>query len=77
MSQRVAGMADYYTHSLGPQRAGGRYYCGYWRQEYEVLGIGGENSTSWSITVRWADGSTTTHCTPWDERRDHVISQPE
>lgn len=30
--------------------------------------------TGW-MRVRWADGTTTQHATPWDSKRDHVIGQ--
>ena len=54
---------------VGPRRVGGRYLCGYWHVEYEVTAINGCN-----LTVRWADGRTTTHCTAWDARRDRILS---
>jgi hypothetical protein len=65
------------TAANGPRVPGGRYLCGYWQEEYEVLSFGaGMCGSDWSVTVRWADGRTTTHCTAWDPRRDRVISQP-
>lgn len=57
---------------VGPQRVGGRYFCGYWRQAYTVLAIE-PNGRGVSITSAWDDGSVTTHCTAWDARRDKVI----
>ena len=54
---------------IGPQRVGGRYHCGYWRQTYTVQAIE-VDGWRWRITVRWQDGSTTTHSTRWDYRRD-------
>lgn len=60
----------------GPQQVGGRYFCGYWQQEYDVLDLVTEPRATWSITVRWADGTTGTHFTSWDARRDRVVSQP-
>ena len=60
----------------GPQQAGGRYFCGYWQQEYDVLALNTEPRATWSITVRWADGATGTHFTNWDARVDRVIRQP-
>ena len=64
------------TTPWGPQQVGGRYFCGYWQQEYVVLGLRTEPRSTWSITVRWADGITGTHCTSWDPRADRVIRQP-
>ena len=58
--------------AAGPQLAGGRYWCGYWREEYTVTAIDGD----W-LTVQWAGGHSTRHCTAWDPDRDRVISQPE
>lgn len=58
-----------------PRVVGGRYLSGYWGQEYVVTGI--ERHDDWrgvSFTVVWADGSTTTHGTPWDVRRDKVLA---
>ena len=55
--------------SNDPRRVGGRYASGYWKQTYKVVAIDGDQ-----ITVRWDDGRTTTHSTPWDDRKDKVIS---
>ena len=52
----------------GPRRVGGRYFSGYWRQTYDVLAIDGD-----TLTVRWQDGRTTTHSTPWDQSADKVV----
>lgn len=51
-----------------PRRVGGRYVSGYWQQTYEVVAIDGDK-----ITVRWEDGRTTTHSTPWDDRKDKAV----
>lgn len=61
---------------IGPQRVGGRYFCGYWREEFTVLSFQGSGNATGMMTVRWAKGNTTTHCTPWDPQRDRVVSQP-
>ncbi|WP_330469322.1 P-loop ATPase (plasmid) [Streptomyces longwoodensis] len=63
---------------LEPREVGGRYYNGYWQQEYEVLHINDKPDgwRSWEMTVRWADGRETTHGTAWDPKRDRVIAQP-
>jgi hypothetical protein len=61
--------------SKDPQRVGGRYLCGYWHQEYEVLEMWRVSRTQW-YRVRWADGHETQHCTSWDARNDRVVSQP-
>ena len=62
---------------MDPRKPGGRYFCGYWRQEYEVLAMwsGIRHATGW-MRVLWADGHETQHCTSWDARRDRIISQP-
>lgn len=65
-----------------PRKPGGRYWSGYWQEEYTVEAMfsqirpeipGWGHSDGW-MTVRWADGHTTTHCTAWDERRDRVLA---
>lgn len=61
--------------ALGPRKVGGRYLCGYWREEYTVTAIEWQHGTAW-ITVEWTDGNTGTHCAPWDERRDRIMSEP-
>jgi hypothetical protein len=62
-------------YGIGPQRVGGRYFCGYWQEEYDVLAV--TTGRAWSITVRTVGATETrTHCTPWDARRDRIISQP-
>jgi hypothetical protein len=58
-----------------PRVPGGRYLSGYWQQEYEV-------TRAWStvaghqawIECAWQDGRVTAHCTPWDARRDKIIT---
>ena len=52
-----------------PRKVGGRYFSGYWKKEYEVL----ERKGSW-FRVEWLpERSESTHCTPWDEKRDRII----
>jgi hypothetical protein len=70
--------AGWIDNQVGPRKVGGRYYNGYWGQEYEVLKID-DNPDSWGpweMTVLWDDGRETTHCTGWDPKRDRVIAQP-
>jgi hypothetical protein len=55
-----------------PRKPGGRYLCGYWQEEYEVLSI---DEDGW-ITVQWADGRPGLHITPWTPSRDKVIREP-
>jgi len=63
---------------FGPQKPGGRYLCGYWRKQYDVLSIStDERGNQRSITVAWEDGGKTTHFTSWDNRADKIIYQPE
>jgi hypothetical protein len=66
------------SKAIGPRVVGGRYFDGYWRQEYEVTDIQPERPDwmGWSITIRWDDGFIAEHCTAWDERSDKVVSQP-
>ena len=56
-----------------PRRVGGRYYCGYWRDEYTVVARDDSGLVP-GFTVRWSDGHETTHCTAWDARLDRVAS---
>ena len=59
-----------------PRRVGGRYYCGYWQDEYTVTAIDAETPCGspgpW-FTVVWSDGHSTTHCTAWDAKQDRVV----
>jgi UPF0042 nucleotide-binding protein len=70
--------AEWIARQIGPQQIGGRYYNGYWGQEYEVLKIDDKPDSwgPWEISIRWADGREDTHCTAWDYERDRVIAQP-
>jgi hypothetical protein len=67
-----------------PRQVGGRCWCGYWQQEYTVLGF--VDLDDWlgrSITVQWVEHCTlhqppctfehvVTHATAWDPRlRSH------
>jgi len=60
---------------MDPRKPGGRYYCGYWWQEYDVLETWSHGGVQW-FRVLWADGRQTKHCTAWDPRADRVIRQP-
>ncbi len=72
-----------------PRRVGGRYWSGYWGEEYEVLSF--HTVEDWrerSITVRWQKqpcalhpppcgfSITTTHATAWDWMWDRIITEP-
>lgn len=61
----------------GPRVPGGLYRCGYWAEDYEVLAMWStvDGRQPW-LTVRWADGRETTHCTRWDGRRDRTRGFP-
>jgi C-terminal domain on Strawberry notch homologue len=63
---------------VGPQQVGGVYRDGYWKNTFRVLAITRE---PYSVKVEWLDGPSkgqvATHSTPWDAKRDTVISQPE
>jgi hypothetical protein len=65
-------MTDSVEAPFGPQRVGGRYFSGYYQEEYVVQAIG-----DGTITVRWADGDVMEHARLWDATRgDRVISEP-
>lgn len=72
---------DHPTQWAGPQLPGGRYLCGYWQNEYTVDAMGTriDGRDPW-VTGTWqtgpATGTTTTHSTAWDHRRDRVITRP-
>lgn len=61
-----------YTDKYGPQQVGGRYFCAYWRKEYTVTALDPDGF----ISIKWEDGRTGRHLTPWDHGRDRVIRQP-
>jgi hypothetical protein len=72
-----------------PRKTGGRYLCGYWRQEYTVISAETRHGVLW-LTVQWHDWTVsshpratllvkphvTTHCTAWDPCRDVILGQP-
>ena len=56
---------------MAPFSVGERWYSSYWHQEFEVLRV--EEPTPepwmrWAVTVRWADGRITRHCTEPSKR---------
>lgn len=62
---------------IGPRQVGGRYRSGYYGMRYEVLAVHRNVPVwGWAMTVRWADGRTTSHSTAWRNGQDEVISQP-
>jgi hypothetical protein len=76
--------------SIGPRRPGGVYLNGYSGERYTVEAITRDpdevarllySGGDWAITIKPLDGDragiTRPHCTPWNPRRDTVISQPE
>lgn len=73
--------AGFIATGIGPRQVNGRYYSGYWGNEYTVTAIDRDIATgTWSITVA-TDAEAVlrqsrTHCTPWDHRRDRVVAQP-
>jgi hypothetical protein len=52
-----------------PRKVGGGYWSGYWQMSYRVTAMHGG-----TITAEWADGTVTTHQTPWDARRDVILT---
>ena len=59
--------------TMDPRKVGGTYRSGYWHKTYTVEAIEERNGTKW-FTVKWEDGSVSTHCTAWN-RYDLVITQ--
>ncbi|MDR7856113.1 hypothetical protein [Tissierella sp.] len=54
---------------------GKTYYCGYWRQTYEVIDLK-NNTGDWrdlSVTCKWQDGHTNSHCTALDIKQDFEV----
>lgn len=54
--------------------AGKTYFCGYWHQVFTVLAVT-HDSPIWGVTYtcRWEDGTTTTHSTKPELKRDFEI----
>ena len=69
-------MDRYLKAVIGPRVVGGIYRSGYWNKNYTVTAIEITDGTAWTMTVSWEDGRTTTHCTPWDNKRDTVLYTP-
>ncbi len=73
--------------STDPRTVGGRYFSGYWSQEYTVTALemrGGvlwltctwhpkSESTHPRVSDQWDETRVTRHCTPWDARRDEIL----
>lgn len=59
--------------SIGPQRVGGKYLCGYWRKTYTVLAIELIGQGSVEFTILWDDGRIKSHMTGWDAIWDKEI----
>lgn len=76
---RLPGIDRWIEEQIGPREVGGRYYSGYWGVEYEVVAVHRDpaGQVPWQVTVVYADRrDRVTHRTPWDPRRDRVLSQP-
>ena len=73
----VRAKGDWFARAVGPQQVGGTYQSGYWGKKYEVLSIKKGEGNQFSIKIRWEDGEVSEHATPWDYKRDKVVSQPE
>jgi hypothetical protein len=56
-----------------PRVVGGRYFNGYWGLEYTVMAVEAVGWGLW-LTVAWADGRVSRHCTAWDWKRDRIVS---
>jgi hypothetical protein len=61
-----------FTKEIGPRKVGGRYHSNTWGLDYTVTAIEVTPNT-WRITCEWADGRTTSHCTPWNARTDREL----
>lgn len=86
----TAATRRYLDKAIGPRREGGTYRSGrgydyqvvaITRDPNEVRQLLGYDGSGWAIEVTVtgddiAAGETRVHCTPWDHRRDRVISQP-
>jgi hypothetical protein len=71
----------------GPRIVGGRYFNGYWAQEYTVTAVELIDGVKWitcawhpksesthlMVSDQWDETRVTRHCTPWDARRDQVL----
>jgi hypothetical protein len=58
----------------GGHELGKTYFCAYWRKSYTVLQIHDKSGwMDWAVTVKWEDGSQTTHCTALD-KRDYEVA---
>jgi hypothetical protein len=58
---------------IGPRVPGGTYVSGYWGEAYTVEAIWCTVGDAWPwFRVRWSDGRTAVHCTPWDARADRA-----
>jgi hypothetical protein len=62
-----------WSNEVGPRVVGGQYLSHYWGTTYTVESIILDTGDwrGWCMTVLWADGHRTTHCTAWN-RRDKV-----
>ena len=85
MARRTQAQTD-------PRKVGGRYFGAYWAHEYRVDAIDESNGARWFTVTwiptedathpraseQWiGDGyHQTRHCTPWDARRDEIVSEP-
>lgn len=76
----MQGIAEWQARAIGPQVPGGRYLCGYWQEEYELLALGmlTDRATLW-FRVRWltgpSAGAVVTHMTSWNARADRVLAE--
>lgn len=56
---------------------GKTYRSFYWGKNYTVIAVHGPGVipwSAWAVTVRWADGSETTHCTLRDPKKDREVA---
>lgn len=58
----------------GGHEAGKKYFCGYWRQVYEVLDVQEVNDwRQWIAVCRWQDGRIDTHSTTLVPGKDFEV----
>lgn len=80
-------MRRYIAQSIGPQKVGGVYWSGYWRETYTVTEVTLDSSGHWSVTCDWHGDAQCAnprpprkgqpHHTPWHMTADRIIRQPD
>lgn len=59
---------------FGGHEVGKTYYCGYWRQTYEVIEVKETNDwRHWTALCKWQDGETNEHSTSLIPGKDFEV----